>query len=348
MPGIDLENLDLAADIMHDATNLAVAARRQLPPDAVVFKSDGSIVTAVDVALQVFILTELERVFGSILAIAEEDERSIGGHAAAEAHCRALLHDWGFDGGEAMLARALNSGGYAGSTRGQGDVWVLDPIDGTQGFVDGDHWCPCLALLRDGEPVFGCNGHPSILGGQLLSAVKGQGAWWYPLDAGDEGEPVAVTVRQDALAPNELIRVVAPARPTPAQREARLHIGESTGHPCSLVFADSQAKYATVLAGHGDVAFSRRGRGPGKYIWDHAGAILIAQEAGAWVGDTDLRAIDCSRGRRLDGNSAVICAARAVGPSIAAALRARDEAEGIAAEGITHSVPRAHEERNDG
>jgi 3'-phosphoadenosine 5'-phosphosulfate (PAPS) 3'-phosphatase len=106
-----------------------------------------------------------------------------------------------------------------------------------------------------------------------------------------------------------------------------MSIGESTGHPCTLVFADSQAKYARVLAGDADVAFSRRGNGPGKYVWDHAGAILIAREAGAWVGDTDLSAVDCSRGRRLDGSNAVICAARGLGPVIAATLSARDLAE---------------------
>ena len=327
MPQIDLDDLDLAADIMHDATNLAVAARRELPPDAVVFKSDGSIVTAVDVALQIFILTELERIYGAVITIAEEDERSIHGHAGAHSHCRALLKEWGFDGGEAMITRTLTSGGFSGSTRHLPDVWVLDPIDGTQGFVDGDHWCPCLALLREGEPVFGCNGHPTVLGGQLLSAVKGHGAWWYPLDAGDDGEPLAVNVRQDPLEAGEVMRLVAPARPTPAQRSARMSIGESTGHPCTLVFADSQAKYARVLAGDADVAFSRRGNGPGKYVWDHAGAILIAREAGAWVGDTDLSAVDCSRGRRLDGSNAVICAARGLGPVIAATLSARDLAE---------------------
>ena len=82
---VDLDDLDLACGVMHDATNLAVAARRDLPPDAIVDKSDGSVVTAVDVALQVYILTRLEEVFGSVPTIAEEDMGSIRCKPAAEA-----------------------------------------------------------------------------------------------------------------------------------------------------------------------------------------------------------------------------------------------------------------------
>ena len=30
-------------------------------------------------------------------------------------------------------------------------VWVLDPIDGTKGFMRGEHYCIALALLVKGE-----------------------------------------------------------------------------------------------------------------------------------------------------------------------------------------------------
>lgn len=136
-------------------------------------------------------------------------------------------------------------------------------------------------------------------------------------------------VRADPPAADELVRVVAPARATPVQTEARLAVGRSTGHACALVYSDSQAKYGHVIAGLADVAYSRRGNGPGKYVWDHAGAVLLAREAGAWVGDTDGRDIDCSRGRRLDANNAVICASRGLGPAVAQELAERDRTEGV-------------------
>lgn len=325
-PKIDLDDLDLACDAVQDATNLAIAARRDLPPEAIVRKVDGSVVTAVDVALQILILSRLEADFGPVPTIAEEDLASIGGKPAAEAHCRRLLASWGYEGGEAGIQRALTSGGLDGSTRGVEFAWVLDPIDGTQGFIDEDHWCPCLALLRRGEVVFASNGYPTVLGGMLLSAVKGGGSWWHPLVG---GESTRAEVSQVALAPHEPVRVVAPARATPSQVRARTEVGLATGHACELVHSDSQAKYAHVIAGLADVAYSRRGSGPGKYLWDHAGAILLAREAGAWIGDTDGSDIDLSCGRRLSANDAVICAARGVGPAVARVLSARDRAEGV-------------------
>lgn len=324
-PKLDTEDLDLACEFMQDATNFAVAARRDLPPDAIVQKADGSVVTAVDVALQVLILSRLREVFGELPTIAEEDLSSIGGKPAAEAHCRKLLADWGYDGGESGVTRALTSGGLDGSTRGVEYAWVLDPIDGTQGFVDGHHWCPCLALLHRGEVIFASNGYPTVLGGMLLSAVKGGGSWWSPLCG---GECTRAEVSQAALGADEAVRVVAPARATPSQVRARMAVGESTGHRCELVHSDSQAKYGHVIAGLADVAYSRRGNGPGKYVWDHAGAILLAREAGAWVGDTDGSDIDLSCGRRLSANRAVICTARGLGPAIARELARRDDIEG--------------------
>lgn len=320
-------DLAFAAELVARATRLAVAARSALPADAIVRKPDGSVVTAVDVALQVLILTELERRVGGVPVIAEEDLASIGGKSAAEAHCRALLAAWDPSIGTAEYERALSIGGLDGATGGLDALWILDPIDGTRGFVEGDHWCPCLALLSRGRTVFAANGHPTIGGGILLSAAAAAGTWSTPLAGGD---PSRVVVDGEPPAPGATVRVVAPAHPTPAQTVARRAIGEATGYACELVHSDSQAKYAHVLAGLADIAYSRRGGGAGKFVWDHAGAVLLAREAGAWVGDTDGGDIDLARGRRISANDAVICAARGLGPAVAAALAARDLAEGFA------------------
>lgn len=321
-------DLSFAAGLVARATRLAVEARRDLPSDAIVRKPDGSIVTAVDVALQVLILTELERRYGAHPVIAEEDLASIGGKPAAEACCRGLLRAWDPSIGEEACTRALGSGGLDGRTGGLEALWILDPIDGTRGFVEGDHWCPCLALVSHGRTVFAVNGHPTVLEGATLVAESGAGTWWTPLAGGDARR---TSVETRAPAGDEAVCVVAPANPTPAQLDARRAIGESTGHPCRLVRSDSQAKYAHVIAGLADIAYSRRGGGPGKFVWDHAGAILLAREAGAWVGDTDGGDIDLTRGRRISANDAVICAARGLGPAVAAALHARDVEEGFAA-----------------
>ena len=59
---------------------------------------------------------------------------------------------------------------------GQGQVWVLDPIDGTSNFVQGlGHYAVSLALLRDGKPVLGVVYDPNW--NRLFTAVQGQGAF---------------------------------------------------------------------------------------------------------------------------------------------------------------------------
>ena len=54
-------------------------------------------------------------------------------------------------------------------------VWVLDPVDGTSGFLRGDpDWCVSLALVEDGRPVIGIIHAPAR--GHTWAAMAGQGA----------------------------------------------------------------------------------------------------------------------------------------------------------------------------
>ena len=64
-------------------------------------------------------------------------------------------------------------------------MWTLDPIDGTKGFVRGEQYAVCLALIEDNDvkvSVIGCPNLPASLsdpGGErgcLFVAVSGQGA----------------------------------------------------------------------------------------------------------------------------------------------------------------------------
>lgn len=53
-------------------------------------------------------------------------------------------------------------------------VWVIDPIDGTKGFVDGNHeWVVSAALVEDGRPVAAVVANPNT--GQFVEAMKGGG-----------------------------------------------------------------------------------------------------------------------------------------------------------------------------
>ena len=55
-------------------------------------------------------------------------------------------------------------------------------------------------------------------------------------------------------------------------------------------------------------------------VWDHAAGSLIAREAGAVVTDVEGRPLDFTRGRRLEANRGVICAAPGLQERIIRAL----------------------------
>lgn len=55
-------------------------------------------------------------------------------------------------------------------------VWMVDPLDGTNGFIAGNgDFAVQIGLVEDGEPVVGVVYQPST--GVLYRAVRGQGTW---------------------------------------------------------------------------------------------------------------------------------------------------------------------------
>src|SRR3984893_16367001 len=55
-------------------------------------------------------------------------------------------------------------------------VWMIDPLDGTNGFIDGNgDFAVQIGLAEDGEAVLGVVYHP-LTGGFYL-AVRGKGSW---------------------------------------------------------------------------------------------------------------------------------------------------------------------------
>ena len=78
------------------------------------------------------------------------------------------------------IDRCSSAGGATGR------FWVLDPIDGTKGFLRGAQYAIALGLMEDGEivgGVLGCPNLPTAEGrGCLFVAARGRGAWEAPLD----------------------------------------------------------------------------------------------------------------------------------------------------------------------
>jgi 3'-phosphoadenosine 5'-phosphosulfate (PAPS) 3'-phosphatase len=65
-------------------------------------------------------------------------------------------------------------GGSSGGSTGR--HWVLDPIDGTRGFVGMRQYAVCLGMLQDGEVMLGVLGCPNLPQGQVQDEDGGAGA----------------------------------------------------------------------------------------------------------------------------------------------------------------------------
>lgn len=192
-------------------------------------KADGSVVTAADRAVETAIREVL---------------------AAARPHDAVLGEEHGASAGPSASRR-----------------WIIDPIDGTRLFVEGDdRWLILLALEEDGEVVVAVAAHPAQ--GSVWWATRGGGAFEgriiggrvvaaTPVHVSPEGPDVLAGSRFAAVpeewAPNLVgpIKAVTPALPW-------------TIHPGLL-----------VARGDLDVALQTGGQ-----IWDFAATSLILTEAG--------------------------------------------------------------------
>jgi 3'(2'), 5'-bisphosphate nucleotidase len=109
-------------------------------------KTDGSPVTAADVACQAALAAGLEDLLPGVAVVGEEDAPADG----------------------LMPADDL--------------VWLVDPLDGTRAFADGrDDYCVCVALVERGAPRLGVIGAPAA----GLVYAGGAGFAWRAAAASD-------------------------------------------------------------------------------------------------------------------------------------------------------------------
>ena len=264
-------------------------------------KGDRSPVTVADYAVQALLAQRLEETFPQDALVAEEDSgefESADGRGLLEKVVAQLSQVWpGF--GPDQVRRAIDRG------QGQpnGRFWTLDPIDGTKGFLRGGHYAVALALLEDGRIEAGALGCPHWSGeriwqdqgpGGLALAVRGQGAWWRPLregshDIGAKGLRPLQVAAQESPRHARLLRSVE-ARHTNEDRLGRL--ARRMGLEADPVRMDSQAKYAALAAGQGDLLLRLLSPSQPDYrekIWDQAAGALILQEAGGRITDLEGR-----------------------------------------------------------
>jgi myo-inositol-1(or 4)-monophosphatase len=138
------------------------------------------------------------------------------------------------------------------------EIWAVDPIDGTRGYLAGSSdWGVSAALVRNGRPVIAALYAPVT--DELFLAVAGDGATL-------NGAPIHASAGSDIAGrtfagPKRRLDVLAAAEPdmVPVPRISSLAL-----------------RLARVAAGTLDGSFA----GPNSHDWDLAAADLLVHEAG--------------------------------------------------------------------
>ncbi len=147
---------------------------------------------------------------------------------------------------------------------GPDPVWIVDPIDGTQNFVDGSpRFTTLVALAQGGELLASWTHAPAL--DVHATAVKGGGAVV-------DGRPVRVRPREGGL--RELDIVTSQPRWWSPEHRAQHHA--LARERVSLAFFDTSGlEYVELAAGRRSAMILGW-----EFPWDHAAGILLHAEAG--------------------------------------------------------------------
>lgn len=194
-------------------------------------KPDESIVTTADLAVDNFIIKRLQEQFHEDQIMTEETEDTIQDYS--------------------------------------GRVWVVDPIDGTKGFVSDGDWSVIIGLLEDGEPTLGVI--YDVENGKIYHARKGEGAH---VTEGEETRPLSVSDQDDfsrsILAIQETRTKARPLDPAllELETEAKVPFYSSGLQLCALAEGSVDVLLKTTTDAH---------------KWDTCAGQAILEEAGGRI-----------------------------------------------------------------
>ncbi|KAL4183738.1 hypothetical protein AMTRI_Chr11g156560 [Amborella trichopoda] len=336
------KELSVAKKAASLAAKLCQAVQFELLQSDVQSKLDKSPVTIADYGSQALVSFVLERELPSesFSLVAEEDSGDLRKDSARETLERItkLVNETiALDGSyvippltaEDVLA-AIDRGKSEGGPYGR--HWVLDPIDGTKGFLRGDQYAIALALLDEGRVVVGVLGCPNLplvpintvdklavdsARGCLFSARIGAGTHMESLD-GSQTQKVHVSATENPAEASFFESFEA----AHSMHDLSKNIAQKLGVQAPPVRIDSQAKYGALSRGDGAFYLRIAHRGYREKIWDHAAGFIVVTEAGGVVTDAAGNALDFSRGRYLDVDTGIIVANAKLMPLLLNAVQA--------------------------
>ncbi|KAL8506985.1 hypothetical protein ACS0TY_017752 [Phlomoides rotata] len=339
-------------------------------------KDDDSPVTIADWSVQATVSWVLSEAFGceSVSIVAEEDVEalsktdSISILNAVTRTVNGCLAEAPFFGLRApstplTTCEVLKAISRCNSTGGPtGRFWVLDPVDGTLGFVRGDQYAIALALIEDGEPVLGVLGCPnypmkkewlsypygyhriisrltsvSMDKGCVIYARKGSGdgAWMQPLLLDKEKKFVwpnsARQINVSTIDNPALATFCEPVEKGNSSHSFTAGLAHTVGLRNEPLRVYSMVKYAAIARGDAEIFMKFARSGYKEKIWDHAAGVVIIEEAGGVVTDAGGHPLCFSKGIFLEGldRGIIACSGAALHDKIIRAVDASWNSSGL-------------------
>ena len=342
--------LSLALAVVHNASTLTKSVLRSLKNNvSAETKADDSPVTIADFAAQALLISAIHSVYPDDAFLGEESadalrsndaladrvwelvlraqalhaERSQSSEAQNE-HAKAGAQTLKFPASKEEMFDLIDRGGK-GTATASGRVWVMDPVDGTATFMQGQQYAVCLCLLVNGRQTVGVIGCPNLafdvhgpLGksrvhedlvdetgyGVVLSAVKGQGTYVRSMTESGWGEARRVDLTElPEKKLEELNFVESTLGKTSLSQEEHKAVCEQLGAkwPGTVIWAQ-QVKHVALALGSTDVMV-RIPKTVDRFtcVWDHAGGHLLFTEAGGLIKDFNGGDIDFAQGRHIAG-----------------------------------------------
>ena len=195
-------------------------------------------------------------------------------------------------------------------------MWTLDPIDGTKGFLRGEQYAVCLALIVDAQPVLGVMGcpnlphdaaNPSGPRGCIFVAARGQGAYQLPLATPFSAPEGSAAKLEIPVSTPETLNFLESVEKAHAKLSFNQRVGQILGVTRPPTRMDSQAKYCSLARGDGAVYLRMpTGTGYREKIWVRAlRALWLCGYAHSdrWAGPCAGRGARRGGGRRHLGRS---------------------------------------------
>ncbi|MFO8085663.1 MAG: 3'(2'),5'-bisphosphate nucleotidase [Desulfobacterales bacterium] len=302
------KEIDTAIDAVKKASEICKSISKISSNIISVEKDDHSPVSIADLASQAVITFTLLEKFSKDAIVGEEEAETLQKHQHLTQKVLELVKKETSITNLYELIRTLEYGSRPFDPDKR--FWTVDPIDGTKGFLRGDHYAVALALLEHGQVVLGVLGCPKMSidpnrkqnSGVLIFAAKNQGTFIMPLDR-DQPQKVSV----DSITDVRLARFCESVEKSHASHTEHQKIADALGilsAPCRM---DSQVKYAALARGEASIYLRLpKAENYREKIWDHAAGAIIVEEAGGKVTDFKGNPLQFNLGKKLENNIGIL------------------------------------------